>query len=105
MLGLNFASNPYNFLPTMVALKNFYGGWGNLEFLSQKFNERLVCLSLYRLGSHFNLNPIPIGTHHLVFRRLGLKIDFQDDVFHFLAPIRFMSAAWNNGMMNTNPMF
>ena len=42
MLGLNFTSNPYNFLPTMVALKNFYGGWGNLEFLSQEFNESLV---------------------------------------------------------------
>lgn len=68
MLGLNFTSNPYHFLPTMVALKNFYGGWGNLEFLSQEFNESLVCLPLIGGRGYLYFDPIPVRSHNFVFR-------------------------------------
>jgi len=82
MPDLNITSNSYNFFPRMVTSENFYRGWGNLEFLGEEFNERLIRLSFDRRSSHFHFDSIPIRPHHLVLGRLGLKINFKKGFLH-----------------------
>lgn len=102
MPDLNVTSNSYNFFSRMVAFENFYRGWGNLEFLGEEFNESLIRLSFNGWSSHFHFDSISIRARHLVLGRLGLKIDFQNDLFHLGNPDSRNEAGFLKGVKISN---
>ncbi len=67
--------NFQRFFSGMKAPDDFNTGWGNSEFPGQKTDQNLIRLSFNRRGSHFHLDPVPIGANHFIPGRLGLKID------------------------------
>ena len=100
MPDLIFIFNHYHFLSRIVAFKDLHRGCGDLEFLGKEFNESLICFSLNRWGSHFDLNPVSIGAHHLILGRPGLKVDLQNMVLHVYLRIKWsvgMTEYWSGG--------